>query len=782
MRALASSPLLLALFVPALAAAAPAERRVDLVDPFVGTKGMGHTFPGATVPFGMVQLSPDTSTADYTLDGKSYDRGVYRYCAGYQHGDPTITGFSHTHFHGTGHSDLGDVLVMPTVGELRLDPGRVEAPRSGYRSRYDPASETAAPGFYSVRLTDPGVTAELTATTRVGLHRYTFPRSAESRIVLDLRRSIYDYDGKVLWSRVEVKGPSLVTGFRHTRGWARDRQLYFAMAFSKPFRSWGARDAEQLPYRGFWRKWNVNERFPEMVGRKLAVHFDFDTAEGERLVVRVALSAVSEEGALANLAAEAPDDDFDRARAKAEARWETELARVDFAGTPAERRVFTTALYHAFLSPVEYQDVDGRYRGADRAVHRAEGFTNHTVFSLWDTYRALHPFFTLVQPKRTADMVRSLLAHFDESPWKLLPVWSFHANETWCMTGYHAVPVIVDAWTKGIRGFDGEKAFSAVKASATHPGYDGLGSYMALGWVGDDDQSSSASKTLEYAYDDWTVARMAESLGKADEAETFRRRARSGRNLWDPATGFFRARRRDGSFRVPFDPLATEGQGYIEGNAWNYLFHVPHDVAWLVARTGGDEAFAARLDRLFTTPLDESRIAGTEDLDPAGFVGSYAHGNEPSHHVPYLYAWAGMPWKTQERVHEIRRRMYRDAPDGLGGNDDCGQMSAWYLFSALGFYPVAPGSGEYVLGVPASREMALNFEDGRRFVIRAPRLDGKNVWVQGVRLNGKPWDRSYVRHEDLVAGGELLFEMGPRPNKRYGKSAGSRPFSLAVGE
>lgn len=790
MRAAASSSALLALAAAVAAVALPSGRspagaaspgrRVALVDPFVGTIGMGHTYPGATVPFGTVQLSPDTSTAEYTLDGKTYDRGVYRYCAGYQHGDPTIVGFSHTHFHGTGHSDLGDFLLMPTVGPLRLEPGRAEEPGSGYRSRYDPASETASPGYYSVRLTDAGVLAEVTATTRVGVHRYTFPRSEESRLVLDLARSIYGWDGKVTFSRVAVRGPALVTGYRHTRGWARDRQLYFAMAFSKPFRSWGARDAEVVPYRGFWRKWDVNERFPEMTGRKLAVHFDFETGEGEAIVVRLALSAVSEEGALANLEAEVPHSDFDRVRAEAEERWEKELARVDFAGTEGERRVFYTALYHAFLSPVEYQDVDGRYRGADRAVHRAEGFTNHTVFSLWDTYRALHPLFTLLQPRRTSDLVRSLLAHFDESPWKLLPVWSFHANETWCMTGYHAVPVIADAWLKGIRGFDGEKAWEAVTASATHPGYDGLGGYVELGWVPDDTQTSSASKTLEYAYDDWTIANFARSLGKEAEAEAYLRRARSGRNLWDPSTGFFRARRRDGSFRTPFDPLATEGQGYIEGNAWNYLFHVPHDVAWLVERCGGDEAFAARLDRLFTTPLDEAHIAGTEDLDRAGFVGSYAHGNEPSHHVPYLYAFAGMPWRTQERVREIRRRMYRDAPDGLGGNDDCGQMSAWYLFSALGFYPVAPGSGEYVLGVPASREAVVHLGDGRRLVIRAPELSERNVWVQGVRLNGKRWEKSYVRHEDLAAGGELLFEMGPKPNTRFGRAPADRPSSLPV--
>jgi len=633
----------LALLVAAIAPTGRAEalpRRVDSVDPFIGTQGMGHCYPGATVPFGMVQLSPDTSTAYYTIDGKSYDRDVYRYAAGYQHGDPTIVGFSHTHFHGTGHSDLGDLLVMASAGPVHLDPGRADAPGSGYRSRYDAASERASPGYYAVDLTDARVRAELTATSRVGVHRYTFPKSSRSHVVLDLVHSIYNYDGKVLWSRVEVKGPALVTGWRHTRGWARDRQLFFAIAFSKPFRSWGARNAEELPYRGFWKKWNVDEGFPEMAGRKLALHFDFETEEGEQVVVKVGISAVSAEGALANLEAEVPHWDFDRVRAAAEARWETELSRVDFEGTPSARRVFTTALYHSFLSPVEYQDVDGRYRGADQGIHRADGFTNHTIFSLWDTYRALHPLFTLVQRRRTTDLVRSLLAHFDESPW---------------------------------------------------------------------------------------------------------------------------------------------GQGYIEGNAWNYSLHVPHDVAWLVREMGGDEAFAANLDRLFTTELDPVHIAGTEDLDRAGFVGSYAHGNEPSHHVPYLYAWAGSPWKGEERIREIRSRMYRDAPDGLAGNDDCGQMSAWYVFSALGFYPVSPCSNEYVLGTPASREMTLNFEDGRRLVVRAPKLDGKNPWVQSVRLNGKPWEKSWVRHEDLAAGGELLFEMGPRPNLRRGRAADARPASLPLG-
>lgn len=750
----------------------------SLVDPFLGTRGMGHAYPGATVPFGFVQLSPDTDTADYTLDGRTYNKAVYRHCAGYQYDDPTIVGFSHTHFHGTGHSDLGDFLVMPAVGPLRLEPGRAEAPGSGYRSRYDKASERAAPGYYSVRLRDSGVRAELTATSRVGVHRYTFPRSEESRILLDLVHGIYNYEGKVLSAQAEVRGDRLVVGHRHTRGWARDRHLYFAMAFSKPFASYGGRNDEVLPYRGFWRKFDERRDFPEMVGRKLRLHFDFRTGEGEALVVKVALSAVSEAGALRNLEAEVPHWDFDRVRQEADAAWERELGRIAFAGDASARRIFTTSLYHCLLGPVEFQDVDGSYRGLDGAVHVARGFTHHTTFSLWDTHRALHPLFTLIQRRRTADIVRSMLAHYQQSPWKLLPVWSHHGNENWCMTGYHALPVIADAWRKGIRGFDGGAALEAMLSSARSRRYEGIGDYLAFGYVPDDGHSSSASKTLEYAYDDWTLAVMAADLGRATEAAEFQRRARSHRSLWDPATGFFRARRRDGSWRTPFDPLQTHDQGYIEGNAWNWTFYVPHDPAWLVRAMGGEAAFAARLDRLFDMTLDARFYAETEDLAAESMLGGYAHGNEPSQHVPFLYMWAGLPWKTQARVQQIRERMYREGPGGLCGNDDCGQLSAWYVFSCLGFYPVAPGSNEYVIGSPGSKRMAIRFEDGRELRVLAPALDARNRWITGVRLNGRPWDRGCFRHEDLAAGGEILFEMGPEPSPTWATAPASRPSSL----
>lgn len=771
-------PLAVMAFLLSCAVLTAQARRVDSVDPFIGTQGMGHCYPGATVPFGFVQLSPDTDTAEYSLDGKTYRKDAYRYCAGYQHGDPTIVGFSHTHLHGTGHSDLGDFLVMPTVGPLKLEPGRADQPGSGYRSRY--AGEVARPGYYVVQLTDPGVKAELTATTRVGFHRYTFPRSRESRLILDMIHGIYAYEGKVLWSRAQVRGSDLVTGYRHVRGWARDRHLYFAMAFSKPFKSYGQQGEPASVYRGFWRKWDQNENFPEMVGTRLRLHFDFDTQAGEAIQVKLALSAVSEEGALANLRAEAPGWDFDQVRLRAADAWERELARIDFEGTASQRRTFYTAFYHSLLGPVEFQDVDGRYRGVDGAIHEARGFTNHTVFSLWDTHRALHPLYTLLMPGRAGDMIQSMLAHYEQSPWKMLPIWSHHGQENWCMTGYHAVSVIADAWIKGLRRFDGPAAFEAMKATATKAGYDGLGDYLKLGWVPDEGNSSSASKTLEYAYDDWAIAQMARALGrKADEAE-FLRRARSGRRLWDPKTGFMRARRKDGSWREPFDPLQTHDQGYIEGNAWNYSLYMPHDAAWLIQQMGGDEAFSRHLDTLFTLHLDDRFFADTEDLARVSMMGTYAHGNEPSHHVPYLYAWAGRPWKTQQRVRAILSQMYLDRPDGLCGNDDVGQMSAWYLFGALGFYPVAPGSDQYVIGVPASREMAITFEDGRRLVLRAPRLDGKNLYIQGITLNGQPWDKAYFRHGDLVKGGEIVYHMGPRPSPTWGTSPSARPDSLPL--
>ncbi len=663
------------------------------VDPFIGTDETGHTYPGATAPFGLVQLSPQTDLVPYSF-GEGYNKDAYRYCAGYQYDDPTIVGFAHTHFSGTGHSDLGDLLVMPTVGDPVLEPGTSEEPDRGYRSRFSHESEKAEPGFYRVTLQDTGIEAELTATERVGMHRYTFPRSEDAHLILDLTANIYDYPGKTVWSSVRMESDTLLTGWRMTSGWARSRVLHFAMEFSKPVRSYGLIDEETTAYRGFWRRFDQDHGFPERAGRRIKAHFDWHTTAGEQILVKVALSSVGTAGAVANLRAEIPGWDFDAVRSETRARWERELSRVT---VDADRDVLTnfyTALYHSSLAPVVHSDADGRYRGLDDNVHVAEGFTNYTIFSLWDTYRAQHPLLTILHPDRSRDMILSMLAHRRQSVHGVLPVWSHHANENWCMIGYHAVSVIADAYLKGLRGFDADEALVAMVASAGHDRYDGIGEYRKIGWVPADGHTDSASKTLEFAYDDWAIARMAEAIGRKEIASAFDRRAGSWRNLFDPETGFLRARNADGSFPPDFDPMSTHGQGYIEGNAWNYSLYVPHDVKGFMDRIGGPERLVEWLDRLFVMEVADESIARTEDVTREGMIGSYVHGNEPSHHVPYLYTFAGQPWKTQERVRRIMREMYRPSPDGLCGNDDCGQMSAWYIFSALGFYPVAPGSNQ----------------------------------------------------------------------------------------
>ena len=758
----------------AIAAKAPS----DYVNPFVGTQEMGHTFPGAAAPFGLVQLSPDTDTIPYSRDG-AYNPEVYRYCAGYQYADRTIVGFSHTHLSGTGHSDLGDVLVMPTTGPLRLRPGTAEDPDGGYRSRFSHEREEAGPGYYAVTLDDYGIRAELTASERVGFHRYRFNRGDGARVVLDLTAGIYNYDGKVVWSSVRVENDTLVTGFRQTSGWARDRCVYFAMAFSRPIASYGLRNDEKLVYRGFWRRWNENDGFPERAGRAVKGYFEFDARAGETILVKVALSGVSARNALENMRAEIPGWDFDAARAAVRAKWDAELSRIAVSADDDRLANFYTALYHCFLSPVVFSDTNGEYRGLDGNVHRAEGYTNHTVFSLWDTYRALHPLFTIVQQKRTNDVVSSMLAHYDESVHRILPIWSHWANDNWCMIGYHAVSVIADAYLKGIRGYDVEKAYEAVVASATHDAYDGVGAYRRLGYVPEDAVGNSASKTLEYAYDDWTIHRFAAERGDERTAAEFGKRAASYRNIFDRETRFMRARNADGSWKTPFDPLATEGQGYIEGNAWNYSLYVPHDVEGLMELLGGGEALAAWLDTLFEMRTPDESFARSEDIARSGIIGGYVHGNEPSHHVPYLYCYAGRPWKTQERVRLIVDTMYRNAPDGLGGNDDCGQMSAWYVFACLGFYPVCPGSGEYVIGSPCVERAEIRLENGKTFSIEAKGLSARNIYVQSVTLNGRRHDAAFITHDEIVRGGSLVFEMGPEPARGPGRAGVRLPYSMS---
>ncbi len=763
-------------FLAACWVTATAQPLCGYVNPFIGTQEMGHTFPGATVPFGFVQLSPDTDTIPYDQDGR-YNPPVYRYCAGYQYLDKTIVGFSHTHFNGTGHSDLGDFLIMPQVGKLRLNPGTAEHPETGYRSPFRKETEHASPGYYRVHLDGPGVEAELTATARAGFHRYTFPKSDSARIILDMVHGIYNYDGKVLWSVVQVHNDTLVTGYRLTRGWARTRYIYFAMIFSKPITGYGFRNDEQGVYRGFWRKFNQQENFPEMAGKKLKAFFSFSTGEGEPIGVRVGLSAVSMAGALKNLLTEIPAGDFDRVRKQAEAAWEKELGSIRITA-PDDRKVnFYTALYHALLSPSVYQDADGLYRGVDQEIHRAEGFTNYTTFSLWDTYRAEHPLLTLLYPGRTADMVNSMLAHFDQSPEHMLPVWSHHGNENWCMIGYHAVPVIADAYVKGIRGFDAGRALRACVTTACNPWYEGLSEYMKYGYVPDERTGNSASITLEYAFDDYSLASFARALLRdpappdtvkeyaEEQAERFGTRAGNFRNVFDPSTRFARARRADGTWKTPFDPLSTLGQGFIEGNSWNYSFYVPQDVPGLIASMGGEKPFLRRLDSLFNMYLDDKYFKETEDVTRDGLIGNYVHGNEPSHHVAYLYNWTSQRWKTQDRIHQVVDAMYRNKPDGLCGNDDCGQMSAWYVFSVLGFYPVCPGNPVYAVGSPCMEGATVELPGGKPLNIRVVGAGRKNTCLRSVTFDGKPLDGFFLDHSRLAEGGTLVFTMGPPPGK-----------------
>ncbi len=750
----------------------------DYVNPFIGTDDMGHTFPGAAVPFGMVQLSPETDTVMYS-NGNGYNKDVYRYCAGYQYSDSTIVGFSHTHFNGTGHSDLGDFLIMPTTGKLQLNPGTKDNPDNGYRSRFSHSNEHASPGYYSVKLDDYNINAELTAAEHTGFHKYTFPESDDAHIILDLTSGIYNYDGKNVWSFIRVENDTLVTGYRQTNGWARTRLLYFAMVLSKPIGSYGLTDDENLVYKGFWRKFNQDDNFPERAGHNIKAHFDFKTVNGEEIKIKLAISAVSTENAIENLKAEISGWDFNKVKNEAGDKWNKELSKIKIEADEDTKINFYTSMYHSFLSPVIYSDVNGEYRGLDQNIHKAEGFTDYTIFSLWDTYRALHPLFTIIQQKRTNDIVNSMLAHYEQSVHKMLPVWTHYSNENWCMIGYHAVSVIADAYLKGIRTYNVDEAFEAVLSTSNYAVYDGIGYYKEYGYVPEDLSPNSASKTLEYAYDDWTIYKFAEALGNKSDAEEYYRRAGSYKNIFDEKTGFMRAKNSDGRFNMPFDPISTSGQGYIEGNAWNYSLYVPQDVKGFISLIGGNKKLVTWLDSLFTMEVSDESIAESEDITKTGMIGNYVHGNEPSHHVPYMYVYAGQAWKTQERVHQIMNTMYKPEPHGLCGNDDCGQMSAWYIFSALGFYPVTPGSNEYVIGSPSVNEAVINLENGRTFKVTSENLSKENIYISEIRLNGKEINRSFITDDEIMQGGELKFIMSDKPNKNWAMDKNFLPYSMS---
>lgn len=754
-----------------------AQSTIDRVNPIIGTNGMGHTFPGACQPFGLIQLSPDTDTIPHNIDGK-YQPGVYAYCAGYQYKDSSIVGFSHTHFSGTGHSDLGDLLIMPTVGTLQLNPGTADNPDGGYRSRYAHETETAKPGYYEVTLADYGIKAQLATTQRVGVHKYTYPKQSDKQhLILDLIHGIYNYDGKVLWTQLRVENDTLLTGYRITNGWARANYTYFAISFSKPIQQYGCVEKGKVDYKGGYGKFDMTHNFPDMGGRKLVTYFDFDPKAGSELEVKVALSGVSTAGALKNLQAEAASFSFDQLAAQAAKRWEQALSVIDAKGSDDQLAMLYTSLYHTMINPCVYMDVDGQYRGLDHNIHQADGFTNYTVFSVWDTYRALHPLFNLINRQVNTDIAQSMLQHCAQSVHHALPIWSHMANENWCMIGYHSVSVLADAIAKGLP-IDKEKALQAMISSSTVPYYEGTKEYMEKGYVPLERSGSAGSLTLEYAYDDWTIYQTALRCGNEKVANRYKQRAANYTHVFDPAIGYARPRNNKGAFKTPFSLLSTHGEGFIEGNALNYSFYVPQDVNGLMQMMGGEASFIAKLDSLFTMHLPDAFFAETEDVTKEGLLGGYVQGNEPSHHIPFLYAWTSQPWKTQYWQREIMNKMYRNNIDGLCGNDDCGQMSAWYIFSAMGFYPVCPGTDQYVLGAPYLPYLKISLENGKDFEIRAEKVSDKNRYVKSVRLNGKIHTKGYITQEEIMQGGVLSFEMTAKPNKNRQFCGSDKPYSM----
>jgi len=730
------------------------------VDPFIGTGGHGHVYPGATVPFGMVQLSPDQG------------QGGWDWIAGYNWEDSVLVGFSHTHLSGTGIGDLLDILVMPVRETIPINQEYQDRFDRPARSRFSHDREEASPGYYAVYLEDQGIQAELTATARVGMHRYTFPQTPDPALFLDLGYA-ENWDRPVE-TRIEIVNDTLVLGHRFSSGWAEDQRLFFAMVFSRPIRQVALTDsANAMGIVG------ASEEEPSTTtARALRALFAFDAMEdGDQLLLKVGLSYVSQSGALRNLEEETPNWDFFRVRENARRAWERELKKIRVrGGTESQRRTFYTSLYRTRLAPILFEDADGRYRGADGDIHESRGYRKHAIFSLWDTFRAQHPLFTLIDPDRVDDLVNSMLSYYDEHG--LLPVWSLVGNETNTMTGHHAVPVIADAYRKGYRGFDAEKALEAMVKSARQDNR-GLAHYKTFGYIPTELEVESVTKTLEYAFDDWAIASMAADLGHEELAEEFRNRARGWQHLLDPDTRFMRGKTAEGRWAEPFDPRRSdhrEGTDYTEGNAWQHSWFVPHDVAGLMEAMGGREAFLAKLDSLFT--LDTIITGENVSADISGLIGQYAHGNEPSHHIAYLYNYAGQPWKTADRVRQILNTQYDDTPFGLSGNEDCGQMTAWYVLSALGLYPVNPAEGTWVIGSPIFPQAVVDLGRGQTLTVRAHGASPENRYVQSVRLNGRPYHRTFLRHAELAKGGVLELEMGSEPSG-WGTAPGTQPPSMS---
>lgn len=710
---------------------------VQYVNPFIGTGGHGHTYPGAIAPFGMIQNSPDTRMDSW--DG----------CSGYHISDSTILGFSLTHLIGTGCNDYGDFRFSPITGNITFD-------SDNYSSSFKHENETAKAGYYSVVLDDYNIKVELTTAERAAMQRYTFPQTEDAHVIIDLQESNTSAE-TIHESFVTIESDNAISGFRRTGQWASDQYLYFYAEFSEPFTGYGiCSDNKEYP----------NLKHAE--GKDLQAWLDFDATDGQPIVMRVAISAVDVDGAKKNLAAEVSDFDFDAMAQKTSKQWNDELNRININTVVNEedKDIFYTSLYHCFNVPNLFSDVDGRYRAHNKKIYQSDR-PRYTVFSLWDTFRTEHPLLTLIQRERSRDIINTFINNYETGG--LLPVWELAANETFCMIGYHAIPVIADAYFCGLDGIDYEKALEAMVNSANKEHF-GINCYKEYGFIPANCEGESVSKTLEYAYDDWCIARLAEALGKQDIADEFYQRAQYYKNLYDPSTKFFRGKR-NACFVTPFDPTQVNFM-LTEANSWQYNFFVPQDINTHMDLMGGEKSYHRKLNELFNS---SSEMTGRIQSDITGLIGQYAHGNEPSHHMAYLYNYLGMPSQTQKFVNKIMYELYTDQADGLCGNEDCGQMSAWYVMSAMGFYPVTPASGYYVIGVPHFEEMTVNLENGKSFTIKANNLSRENRYVESVKLNGKPLKRSYIYFDEVHNGGELVFEMTNNRNSTWATESENSP-------
>jgi predicted alpha-1,2-mannosidase len=726
----------------------------------IGTGGHGHTYPGATVPFGAVQLSPDTFNSGWD------------WCSGYHISDSSIMGFSHTHLSGTGCGDLLDVLLMPCVGEVKLEPGTRENPESGYRSRFSHADEVTRPGYYSVRLKDSNVFAELTATERTGLHKYTFPTSEQSHFILDWSHSYNDPKDPIVDASLTVVGEDTILGGRTVNSWAQGRKIFFAMQFSKPF------EKLQLVSDGETQ----SDSTRELKGKALKAVLHYTTTNGEAIHVKTGISAVSAEGALKNLHTEQPGWDFEATRRNAHESWNKELSRIRIeGGNRKQKEIFYSSLYHMMVAPTLMDDVDGSYRGMDNEVHQLEpGQHNYSTYSLWDTYRALHPAYTLFQAERVPGFVNCLIRMAEESP-AGMPVWPLQGRETGTMTGYHSASVMAEACVKKFEGIDYPRAYKSMRKRAMDDNYRGLGYYRELGYIPADLEDESVSKTLEYDYGDWACSQVAQSIGRTDDVELLKKRSRNYRHLFDPDTKFIRAKLRNGQWATPYDPVEMghmeKWRDYTESNSWETTFGVQHDVKGYIEVFGGREAFVEKLDGLFNST---AKLPPDAPPDIAGLVGMYAHGNEPCHHIAYLYLYAGQPHKTQDRVRMLLDTMYDNKPDGLAGNEDCGQMSAWFVMSAMGLYAVDPVSGNYVFSTPLFDRAAITLGKGRELVIEAKRTSPDEKYIKAVTVNGQKYDKLWISHAEIAKGAKIVFTMSSEPNHELGVAEDVAPPSLVV--